>query len=281
MNLITLILQIILAIPLTIIISYFSQKEDKRINRIIIPSVYIIILAALLPNIKENIFLIVVFEIFIRNFYITNLTNNTNKEKPSIFIIDSIIDIALSLLVYNYFISQVSSVLPNPEEIKPFLWFIIILYLSYLYTLIKKNHQKKTTQSKENYKKENIVMQYAKYKNKYAVYINSNNSIINNTIYAIMIYESNRNPLFYRHLKELVGMISTKETKYGIMQKESKIKLTDEESIALTIKDFEKMLKNTRLKENEKLNKMLSRYNEKEKNNIKDIYNTIHEFTKK
>jgi len=281
MNLITLILQMLLAIPLTIIISFFNNKEDRNMNKIIIPSIYIIILSALIPSIKENIFLIVIFEIFIRNFYMTNIANNTNREKPITFIIDSIISLALSLFIYNYFISAVSSVIPNPEEIKPFLWFIIILYLYFLYTLIKKDHQGKVTKNKDNYKKENIVMQYAKYKNKYAVYINSHNSTINNTIYAIMIYEASRNPLIYRRLKEFAGMFTTKETKYGIMQKESKIKLTDEESIALTIKDFEHLLKNTHLKEDAKLDKMLSRYSEEEKNNIKNIYNSILDFNKK
>ena len=84
MTLTTIILQILLTIPLTIILNYFKKEENRRINQLIIPSLYIIIISALIPSVKENIFLIVVFEIFIRNFYITNIVNGNNEIKLKI-----------------------------------------------------------------------------------------------------------------------------------------------------------------------------------------------------
>ena len=48
---------------------YDELEENNLINRLIIPTVYIIIVSALIPEVSNNIYLIVVFEIFIRNFY--------------------------------------------------------------------------------------------------------------------------------------------------------------------------------------------------------------------
>ena len=134
MNLFTLVLQILLTIPLTIILNYVNKKDNKLVNRLLIPTIYIVIVAALLPIVKENIFLIVIFEIFVRNFYITNVVNVEKQTSSVGFIIESVISVALSLFAYNYFISQVETVVPAPETIKPFIWFLIILYATYIYS---------------------------------------------------------------------------------------------------------------------------------------------------
>ena len=101
MNLTTLLLQILLTVPLTIILNFFRNKENRRLNQILIPSVYIIVIAALIPYVKENIFLIVIFELFIRNFYITNVVNQEREISNITFIIEGLISIALSLFTYN------------------------------------------------------------------------------------------------------------------------------------------------------------------------------------
>ena len=121
MALSTLIFQIFLAIPLTIILGYFQNKEKRRLNQILLPTIYIIIISALIPIVKENVFLIVIFEIFIRNFYLTTITNQNYKISNLTFILESFISISLSLFTYNYFINKVESVIPNPEDIKPFI----------------------------------------------------------------------------------------------------------------------------------------------------------------
>lgn len=281
MNLVTLILQIILTIPLTVILNTFQRKENRRLNQLIIPSIYIIIVAALLPIVKENIFLIVIFEIFIRNFYITNVVNQQTEVSNSMFILENLVSIALSLFTYNYFIGQVDTVIPNPEDIKGFIWFLIIIYITYLYNLSIKNKVKEEKIKTTKRKKEKTLMQYAKFKNMYAPIIKSKNELINNLVYAIMIHEDYKTPKIYRSINAYIGAITKKETKYGIMQIPSYERMSDEDSIKKVINDFEKQLKNTKLKENDKVDKLLSEYNNESKQEIKEIYNEINEFLKK
>lgn len=281
MTLTTIILQILLTIPLTIILNYFKKEENRRINQLIIPSLYIIIISALMPSVKENIFLIVVFEIFIRNFYITNIVNGNNEISTFTYIIESIISIAISLFTYNYFISQVDTVIPNPEDIKGFVWFLIILYITYLYKLSTKNKVKEEKIKTIKHKTEKTIMQYAKFKNIYSNSIKSKSEFINNLVYAIMIHEDYKTPKIYRNIKAYIGAVTKKETKYGIMQISSYERLSDEESIKMVVDNFEKQLKNNKLKENEKLNKLLTNYKPEDQQNIISIYNDIVEFTKK
>ena len=281
MTLTTILLQVLLTIPLTIIINFFKNKENRRLNQIIIPSVYIIIISAILPIVKENIFLIVIFEIFIRNFYVTNITNQQNNISNIMFIFESIISVALSLFTYNYFIKQVNTVIPNPEEIKGFIWFLIILYITSLYSQVTKNKTIEEKIKNKKHQKEKVIMEYAKFKNIYSSYVKSKSDLINNLVYAIMIYENSKTPKLYRNLNAYIGLITKKETKFGIMQVPSYERLSDEESIKRVISTFEKQLKNTELKENDKLNKLLSNYKQDEKNEILENYSDIVEFSKK
>ncbi len=281
MALSTLIFQIFLAIPLTIILGYFQNKEKRRLNQILLPTIYIIIISALIPIVKENVFLIVIFEIFIRNFYLTTITNQNYKISNLTFILESFISISLSLFTYNYFINKVESVIPNPEDIKPFIWFLIILYIFSLYKISNKENKKDSQNKQIIRKKEHIIMQYAKFKNIYSSIIKSKNIVINNLIYAIMINNNYKRPKIYRDINSYIGSISKKETAYGIMQVKSLNHLTDEESIKLTLKSFEQKLKNTKISELEQINKLLKDYKDVEQNEIKSIYDTIVEFNKK
>ncbi len=281
MSLTTLILQILLTIPLTILLFYFTKKENRSINFIVIPTIYIILLAALIPSIKTNIFLIVIFEIFIRNFYVTNIANNDVKISIKTFIIESLISIALSLFAYNYFISKVDTVIPDPEEIKGFIWFLLIIYIVYLYKIANKDKKVIRDTKVKSRKKEQTVVQYAKFKNLYANYITTNKDIIKNVVYAIMIYNDNQTPKVYRNIREYMGMITKKETKYSIMQIPSFYKITDAEGIAKKVDEFENILKGNKQKENIQLDKLLDSYKADEKKEILSIYNEIVEFDKK
>lgn len=278
MTLTTLITQLLLTIPLTLILNYISRKESNMLNKIVFPTVYIILIAALIPSVKESIFLIVIFEILLRNFYVSNFSHKSNN--ISKFLIESILSVALSLFVYNNFISQVKNVIPNPESIKPFLWFLIIIYI---YNLCKPQLSKVNNliPNKNEIDKENTIMQYAKYKNKYHKMIKTKNKLITNIIYSIMIYNGTNKPYAYRKVIELSGILTTKEVPYGIMQYNSKEKLTDAESITKTIKEFETLLSGSKASEENKINTVLCKYPEEVKLQIKEIYNEITEFLKK
>lgn len=278
MNLATLLIQILLTVPLTIILNYFRNKENRRLNQILIPTVYMIIIAALVPYVKENIFLIVIFELFIRNFYITNIVNQEREISNTAFIIEGIISIALSLFVYNYFISEVETVIPDPESIKPFVWFLIILFAASLYRIGTKNHQETKTIKNKKRKTEQTVLKYAKLKNIYGTTVKSKREIINNIVYALMIYNDSKTPKLNRKLKEYKGAITRNEVEYGIMQVPSLTKITDEESIRRTISDLEIKLKGI-TKEKDVLDTALSTYKDKE--DIINIYKEIIEFQNK
>ena len=206
MTLSTLLLQIVLTIPLTIILNYFRNKENRRINQILIPSIYIIIVAALIPFVKENIFLIVIFEIFIRNFYITNVVNQDKEISNTVFIIEAIISIALSLFTYNFFIDQVETVVPDAESIKPFVWFLMILFIASLYKIAAKNHVEVKTINTKKRKKEQTVLRYAKLKNIYGTTVKSKKELVNNITYALMVYY--KTPKLNRKFKEYKSIIT-------------------------------------------------------------------------
>ncbi len=278
MSLGTLLTQIILTVPLTIILNFFRNKENRRINQILIPSVYIIIVAALIPYVKENIFLIVIFELFIRNFYITNIVNQEKEISNTAFIIEGIISIALSLFVYNYFINEVETVIPDPETLKPFIWFLMILFIASLYKIGTKNRQEVKSVKTKKRKTEQTVLKYAKYKNIYGPIVKSKRNIINNIVYALMIYNDSKNPKVNRKLKEYKGWITRNEVEYGIMQVPSLVKISDEESIRMTINELEMKLKGV-TKEQEVLDVSLREYKDKEE--IINIYNEIVDFQKK
>ncbi len=280
MTLTTLLLQLILTFPLTIMMNICKRKEINHMNKIIIPTVYILISSALFPVLKTNIFLIVIFEVFIRNFYITTITNNS-LENNIVFIIESICSIALSLFAYNYFIVNVETLIPDPEEIKPFLWFLMIIYIIHLYTKYTTEKRDEKKQKNKTRKKEYTIMQYAKYKNKYYNTIKSKNKMVNDLTYAIMIYEAYKTPRFHQKIEEYIGAITKKETKYGIMRQASYIHLTDEESIRIVMDFLEKGIKNNKLKEKDLLNKLLDSYKEEEREEIVKIYKEIIEFAKK
>ena len=281
MTLITLIIQLLLTIPLTIILNYCKRKNKNKIDQILIPTIYIIILSALIPSIKENIYLIVIFEIFVRNFYITNVINNNDPDSNNVFIIQSLISVGLSILTYNYFISSMETIIPEPEEIRGFVWFLILLYIVSIYNNLTKDNKIKEKQKFTIKKKENTVMQYAKYKTKYSTVVNSKNKTINELVYSIMIYESYKTPTINRKLEEYVGAVTKKETKYGIMRQKSFNHLTDEESIKVVIEKLENISKDMNLKSENSIKELLIDYSEEEKNYIIYIYNEIVEFSKK
>lgn len=278
MNLGTLLLQILLTVPLTIILNFFRNKESRRLNQILIPSVYIIIVAALIPYVKENIFLIVIFELFIRNFYITNIVNQEKEISNTAFIIEGIISIALSLFIYNYFINEVDTVVPDPETLKPFIWFLIILFIYSLYRIGTKNYQEVKTLKTKKRRKEQTVLKYAKLKNQYGTTVKSKREIINNIVYSLMVYNDNKSPKLNRKLKEYKGLLTRNEVEYGILQVPSLVKISDEESIRVTINNLETQLKGI-TKEKDVLDKALANYKDKEE--IINIYNEIIEFQKK
>lgn len=273
-----LISQMLLTIPLTLILNFLKREKIGNVAEILIPSIYMIMIAAFFPSLKPNIFLIVIFEIFIHNFYITNIVNETKEEKIE-FLTINILSALISILTYNYFINNVTDILPSAEEIKPFLWFIIIMYLCTIIEKILSKYEAIRKEKSIKHNKEQIIMQYAKYKNKYASFVKSKTKLINDLTYSIMVHETLKKPPFYHKIEEYVGAITKRETAYGIMRIKSYTHLTDEESIKVVVDRLEKKTKQQ--KEKIDIVKLLNEYSEEDIKSIMDIYQIIEEFTNK
>ena len=282
MNLFVLLLQVIFTIPLFCILEFFNKKELSNIQKILIPVVYIIILSALCTEIKSNIYLIVIFEVFLHNFYTNHIINKEILVNKKEYFINSIISILLSVFIYDYFISKVDSVIPQAEEFRPLLWFLIIIFL---YNLFKNNFVKVEKLKKNNFidrKREYVVITYAKLKNKYYRIVKSKNILVNRVIYAIMIYENYKNPVLVRRFTNIINRFINKESKYGIMQVESEKEVDDEKSIKLVLAKMDKSYTkiDKKLSDMDKVSLLLKeKYEDIEYiNDVIDIYNEIIEF---
>lgn len=276
MNILILFFDLLLTLPLSFIIIYSSQKGKKYLYNLLLPTIYIIIISAIWPQLKSNIFLIPIFELFIRNFYITNIKDEYNDNKKDF--IYSILSIIISTITYNIFISKVNNVLPQPEEFKSLLWFLIIIFI-YLYFADSQANSSTTHLKSLFNKKEYVVMQYAKFKTKYGNIVNSKNEKINLLTYAIMIHENYQHPVFYRNISSYLNHLLNKKNYYGIMQVSSPMPISDEESIKIVLDELEKNLKKEDLTR-KNIEQYLKKENELKKNEIMTVYEYLQEFIK-
>ena len=282
MNVLTILIQLLFTIPLFCIIEYFNKKEISIIQKILIPVVYIIILAGLCSEIKSNIYLIVIFEVIIHDLYTNNIANKDILINKKEYFINSLISIILSVFIYDYYISKVDNILPLATEFRSLLWFLIVIFI---YELFKENITKTEKENKSSFierKKEYVVVMYAKFKNRYYKIVKSKESFINRLVYSIMIYENYQNPALTRKINNIKNKFNNKNSKYGIMQIESDKEIDDEKSIKMTINKLEKnyLKVDKKIKEKDLIVSLLNdKYlNKDDINNIIDIYNEIIEF---
>lgn len=283
MNVFVILIQLLFTIPLFCIIEYFNKKDISVIQKILMPVVYMIILAGLCNEIKANIYLVVIFEVILHDFYINNIVNKDILVNKKEYFINSLISIILSIFIYDYYIIKVDSILPLPSEFRSLLWFLIVIFI---YGLFKERVTRVDNGNKTSFidrKKEYVVVMYAKFKNKYYKIIKSKEMIINRLVYSIMIYENYKKPIIYRKLSGFKNKFSNKEdNKFGIMQVESNKEIDDEKSVKLSINKLEKSYSklDSKIKEKDIIISLLSeKYSDNTYiNDIVDIYNEISEF---
>ena len=271
---------LIFGLILFFIINYIKMKDKSIKNFLPIILIYIIIISGIIANkdINTNIFLVVVVEFFIR--LISNLLSNDNDDNLR-FIYEYVLYIVMSLIINNVFINKVDNIFLGGESLKIVVWILIILYLYQNIKIIDNPviiEEKPIDNSKY---REYIVTNYAKFKNLYNNEIDTDNSLLKNLLYAIMIYEDKKRNKYLRAIDNLfIGKIN-KLYKVGIMQVPSKIYLTDVESIKIVenklIKIYNKYLIADELT---MVNKILKDYYKDDLivNNITYIYNVINNF---
>ena len=271
---------LIFGLILFFIINYIKMKDKSIKNFLPIILIYIIIISGIIANkdINTNIFLVVVVEFFIR--LISNLLSNDNDDNLR-FIYEYVLYIVMSLIINNVFINKVDNIFLGGEYLKIVVWILIILYLYQNIKIIDNPviiEEKPIDNSKY---REYIVTNYAKFKNLYNNEIDTDNSLLKNLLYAIMIYEDKKRNKYLRAIDNLfIGKIN-KLYKVGIMQVPSKIYLTDVESIKIVenklIKIYNKYLIADELT---MVNKILKDYYKDDLivNNVTYIYNVINNF---
>ena len=271
---------LVFGLVLFFIINYLKMKDRSIKNFLPIILIYIIIISGVINNkdVSSNIFLVVVVEFFLR--LISNLLTSDNDDNLK-FIYDYAFYIIISLIVNNVFINQVDSVFLAGDALKIVIWILIILYLYQNLKIIDNPviiEEKPIDNSKY---REYIVTNYAKFKNLYNNEIDTDNSLLKNLLYAIMIYEDKRRNKYLRAIDNFfVGKIN-KLYKVGIMQVPSKIYLTDVESIKIVENKLTKIYNKYLIAdESTMVNKILKDYYKDELivNNVTYIYNVINNF---
>jgi len=287
MSLITIFIYLIFAILLFFILNYFDKSEkENNIIHAMIPIVYEIILAGIFTSesayeINQNLFLIVIFELVIRLYYVKNILRRADLMNPSFYLQIYGISIVGCYIANVYFISKVSSVFPTAEEMRVGIWLLIIVFL---YMTAKKYihiQYKEQSSSFVDRKQEYILVQYTKFKNMYQKTMKVKDKSIYPVIYAIMIYENYKRPIFFRKLDYIIHRFTGGEKKMGIMQISSSIELDDFTSVKMAIKKLEILDKEISKKSKKQyVGQLLNLYYENEKvaSDVSDIYQKIIEF---
>ncbi len=287
MSLVTIFIYLIFAILLFFILNYFDKAEkENNIIHAVIPIVYEIVLAGLFTSesayeIKQNLFLIVIFELVIRLYYIKNILKREDLMNPSFYFQIYGISIVGSYIANVYFISEVSSVFPTAEEMRVGIWLLIIIFL---YMTAKKHiriQYKEQVSTFADRKQEYILVQYTRFKNMYQKNIKVKNKSIYPVVYAIMIYENYKRPIFFRKLDYITHRLTGREKKMGIMQIASSTEMDDATSIKMTVKKLEKLESElTKKSKKQYVGQLLNLYYENEKvaHDVFEIYQKIIEF---
>lgn len=282
MKLSVIFIQLLLSLPLLGIMEYFNNKKISNIQKILIPVIYIVIVSGLCMDIKDNIYLIVIFQVVMHEFYINNVTGNNLLINKKEYLINSLVSVILSIFIYNYYISKVDSILPLPNEFRSILWFLIIIFI---YCLLKE-HLKVSSPNNVSFierKREYVIVMYAKLKNRYFKVVKSKKDLVNKLIYAMMIYENYTHPLISRKITVIKRKIFENTYHYGIMQVESNQEIDDEESIRRRMDEIEKIITKKSNKSKNDIRSILEEiYSDTNKiNNICDIYDEIISFENK
>ena len=246
----TLILYLIESIILFILLNKVLRITDRVVHYAILSSIYILVISGIntvfhISNNNDSVFIILLFEMLLRICY-TNLIEENNffhQEYMKRYIITFLVVFGLN----TYFISKVSTVFLSLEQVKVVLWLLIIFYVIDIIkrkekvVLVKNKKDDKNIKRKVIEKKESIVVQYAKLKNKYFSYIKTSYKELIPLIYAIMLYENRNKPELFRKIDYYLYKLDGKGRKFGIMQIYSKYYIDDENSISIAIRRLEKL----------------------------------------
>lgn len=284
MNIISILLTLCLALLLYFIMIYLRKKGTNLSDIIILPNIYIIIIAALIPSLKNyTLLLVIIYLIFdILNVTLINKKELLANEKG--YYKTLILTLIIAHIIYYTFLIKVENAFIDMEIFKNFIWLLIILYGIKKLNLMSITFKKEEKETYDDRFQEYVVVNYAKFKNRYAYLIKSKDSMIEDLMYSFLIYENFNHGYLYNVFKNVKNKIIRKNSQYGILNITSDHFITNEESIVILKERLETKLKRIKKSKdkNEDLKKLISeKYKEsKDYREVKKIYDIIFEFKK-
>lgn len=235
MNFFIVIYEILLALLLFIMMEVIKNKTKEDSLIYLFPNIYLILVASVFTSLKNyTLIILILYLLFdIINTYV--LSQKESLIEDSIYFKNILITFIIGLIIYNFYLLPVDNAFFNINEFKNFIWVLVILYL---YQLFKNSNIKDKKIIKNNYDKhfkEYVILNYAKFKNRYSYLIKVKNKDIENVLYSMLIYESLVNSGLSKCLKRIRNRINQVNI-YGIMNVNSNHFITDEESIVI-VKD--------------------------------------------
>lgn len=258
MEFLTFLSYIVFSFLLFLFLNIVTKKFHlTKIEYVLFTNIFLVFLAGVASYFRfttfcDDLFIIVVFEFLIRMIYTTYLLEKDffSKEEGALFLY--LANVVVAYLLNQFIIRQVDMVFLNPEQLKFLLWvFIILFFYHFFYKRKELSMTKEIVQKKLDLgdKKQYVILQYAKMKQKYGQYIQAKGDM-RFLIYALMIYENYRRPRVFRQMDYFRYQFDHIPKKQGIMQVDSKKILSDVESIEFVEKKLEKLQEKKKSKKN-------------------------------
>lgn len=236
------------AFLLFLLLNFFIKKFHlSNIEYVIFTNIFLFFLAGCASYFRfvtfcDDLFLIVVFEFLIRMIYTSYFLEKDFFAKEDRVILLYSANVVFAYLLNQCIIRQVEMVFLSPEQLKFLLWVVIILFC-YHFFYQQKDVAIKLVSSKNvdlGDKKQYIISQYAKMKQKYGKDISVQGDM-RFLVYSLMIFENYQRPSVFRQFDYFRYQFDHIPKKQGIMQVDSKKILSDIESIEYIEKRFEKL----------------------------------------
>lgn len=263
---------------------FFKKKYNiSKVNSIIFSLIYLMIIAGFCSSanwnrFNDNLFIIVVFEFVIDIIFSTYFLENDFFENNGDNMLYYIILIVSSFIINQSFFNQVSVVFPTGDDLRIILWLLVIVFL---YKICSKSSIFKDNDSADyNFKldDEHILLSYVKLKHRFNNEISFLDKQLEMIVFAIMIFENDRCPVFFRRINNFLFKIDGKRRKLGIMQIESSKFISDVDSIEFVYKKLEKISVSKSKSKTKGVDDIISKYNKEYSEQINYIYNVISKF---
>ncbi len=284
MDLVQIFLYFIFAFFLFFLLNYCKKLEEKTPSIVVIlPVIYIILISSFFFLWKDMIYLVILFEMFIRIYYEKIILNQQTLD-TKYYQKTYGLSLILGFFITNFFLMKIDSIFLTVEEMRIGIWLLIGFFF---YKVLNGNLSfslEKKQKEKEDLEEETVVVQYAKLKTRYFSILKTTNQELQLLFYAMMIYEDYHRSNFLRKLDRIHFRFTGRTMKLGIMQVETNREITDLESVKIAWKKLNKIEKeivlDKSIKKQNKNPEILMTYYEKEEKipEILRIYSILKEF---